>query len=70
MYLYHIFVHPNFKRVLTDRWLLPLRSRAEKCYVLYRSRISTVFPITRQSGHKAITDKARSGNLCYITDEV
>ena len=24
-------------------------------------------PITRQSGHKAVTDKARSGNLCYIT---
>ena len=22
------------------------------------------------TGHKAVTDKARSGNLCYITDEV
>ena len=69
-YLYHIYVQPNFKHVLTDRQLLPLRSRTEKCYVLHRSRISMVFPITRQSGHKAVTDKARSGNLCYITNEV
>ena len=65
MYLYHICVHPNFKRVLTDRRLLPLWSRTEKCHVLHLSKASTVFPITRQLGHRAVTDKA-----CYITDEV
>ena len=50
---YIIFVFTQtFKRVLTDRRLLPLQSRTEKCYVLHLLRISTVFPITRQSGHR------------------
>ena len=65
-YLYHIYVQPNFKHVLTDRQVLPLRSRTEKCYVLHRSRISTVFPITRQSGHKAVTDKRAQGTYAIL----